>query len=611
MNNEIILSISLLASNRRETVIRCLDSLKPLREQIPSELIIVDTGCNQELRKSLDGYADHIVDFVWCNDFSKARNVGLELARGEWFFYIDDDEWFVDVEKLVAFFKNGDYKNFGYANYIQRNFQDREGKQYSDSWVMRMVRKTKETHFESKIHEYLWPLKGNCAAIEAIVHHYGYVFDTREEEIAHYERNCILLLDMIKEEPDNLRWRVQLLQEYRSMQKYEELYDCSMECLQLTSNISGTYENIYLGTFYYGAILGLMGKEKYKEALEMCKRAEADQRNTELCRANICLFGGECCFHLENWEKSKQYCEQYFQWEEKLREQEGLLFMQKMSLLVSEIFDEVNLKKGYSILICSALKMKDIFPLKKFLPNLEWDRESIYVPPWILPTLIEAMEELDYDTVFVDVLQLIHRHEILWNAFCKNLEIEKTQNIKGYDIVMQIVSQINDAEEEILYFKVKNAENLEEMEAYFQVYIKHILVYCRQYFKSEILEQYTELLPDNCQAALCMQKAFEQSNADYKTALQYMKKAAVTEPRLAGSIQTYAKAYGQAVEESTQKRKEELQQLTRQLKEKVIDFQNEGNYKEAMEILDELIKLLPKDLEVVEMRLNNRVKMLE
>jgi len=48
-DKNVILSISLLTSNRLETIPRCLDSLKPILEAIPSELIIVDTSNNPEV----------------------------------------------------------------------------------------------------------------------------------------------------------------------------------------------------------------------------------------------------------------------------------------------------------------------------------------------------------------------------------------------------------------------------------------------------------------------------------------------------------------------------------------------------------------------------------
>lgn len=82
-----LLTISFLSSGRGKTIKRCLDSIVPLMERVDSELIIVDTGCDEEIKALMANYTDQIVPFTWCDDFSKARNAGLEKARGEWFLY--------------------------------------------------------------------------------------------------------------------------------------------------------------------------------------------------------------------------------------------------------------------------------------------------------------------------------------------------------------------------------------------------------------------------------------------------------------------------------------------------------------------------------------------
>ena len=91
------LSISLLASDRPAALERCLDSLRPLLMQVPSELIVIATGTDEKVREIASRYTDLIIPFVWCNDFSAARNTGLKMARGEWFMFLDDDEWFEDT----------------------------------------------------------------------------------------------------------------------------------------------------------------------------------------------------------------------------------------------------------------------------------------------------------------------------------------------------------------------------------------------------------------------------------------------------------------------------------------------------------------------------------
>ena len=102
------LTISLLVSDRMETLGKCLASLSPLLRELDSELIVVFTGKKEEALTLVQQYTSHIIPFVWCNDFSKARNAGLKEAKGEWFLYLDDDEWFEDTGEIIHFFQSGE-----------------------------------------------------------------------------------------------------------------------------------------------------------------------------------------------------------------------------------------------------------------------------------------------------------------------------------------------------------------------------------------------------------------------------------------------------------------------------------------------------------------------
>ena len=101
-----LLTISLLVSGREDTTEKCLRSLKKLRDELRTEVILVDTGCPKSWQKSLENYADQYICFKWCGDFAKARNAGLEHATGEWFLFLDDDEWFEVVAPIITFFQN-------------------------------------------------------------------------------------------------------------------------------------------------------------------------------------------------------------------------------------------------------------------------------------------------------------------------------------------------------------------------------------------------------------------------------------------------------------------------------------------------------------------------
>ena len=221
---EVLVTVSLLVSNRKDTIRKCMESIKPLLEAVPSELIAVDTIGEENSDGSLDvvkEYTDNIVRFEWCNDFAKARNAGLLRAKGKWFLFLDDDEWFEDISPIIDFFKKGDYKNYDRAWYYVRNYHDFSGTNYTDTMVDRMCKVTKETKFEGRVHECLLPYPEKVMQFFCYVHHYGYAFKNEEERWKHTERNVSLLEVELEQNPDNARLAAQLVQEYAIIGKYE------------------------------------------------------------------------------------------------------------------------------------------------------------------------------------------------------------------------------------------------------------------------------------------------------------------------------------------------------------------------------------------------------
>ena len=218
-----VLSISMLVSNnRRDTIEKCMESLVPLIEAVSSELIIVDTGCTDGSVDIARKYADKVVRFTWCKDFSAARNAGLAECTGEWFLYLDDDEWFEDVSELIDFFNGEDKEVYDGVWYSVRNYHNFEGASYTDTYVGRVVRRCPETKFFGRVHEWIEPVPKNVKRVRDYVHHYGYVFENEEERKKHAHRNISLVEAVIKEEPDNIRMCCQLVQEYRLAKRYED-----------------------------------------------------------------------------------------------------------------------------------------------------------------------------------------------------------------------------------------------------------------------------------------------------------------------------------------------------------------------------------------------------
>ena len=271
-----VLSISMLVSNHRhDTIEKCMESLVPLREAVPCELIIVDTGCTDGSVDIARKYADKVIQFTWCNDFSAARNAGLRECTGGWFLYLDDDEWFEDVTEIIEFFRGEGHKSCDALWYIQRNYDDFEGKKFVDTYVSRCVKLTTQTRFCGKIHEWLEPLPKMIKQTKAFVHHYGYVYKNEEERQKHLLRNLTLEEAAVKENPDDIRMCCQLIQEYRAAERYE---DAEMLCRATLHNTK--YEETNSFVQYLLSVLPRIYGEKgaYEKALNEYERLEREHR---------------------------------------------------------------------------------------------------------------------------------------------------------------------------------------------------------------------------------------------------------------------------------------------------------------------------------------------
>lgn len=117
-----MISIIIPAYNAGKTIKRCLDSIC-LQTFIDFELIIVDDGSTDNTYDICLHYAnkDPRISVVTKQNggVSSARNLGLDLAKGEWVTFVDSDDWVGErfLEHLVVETKFEDLV-IGYATYI-------------------------------------------------------------------------------------------------------------------------------------------------------------------------------------------------------------------------------------------------------------------------------------------------------------------------------------------------------------------------------------------------------------------------------------------------------------------------------------------------------------
>lgn len=195
-----LLSIGMIVKNEERCLERCLKALEPLRQAIPCELVIADTGSTDKTKEIASKYANILFDFTWINDFAAARNAVMDRCNGTWYLSIDADEYFTgDTQDFIDLLTKKEYKKYKYARTVIRNFIDPEMKSsYSDFFAPRMVRLDIGVKFSGTIHEVIpMPLSDEVITLEkAIFDHDGYTPISPD----HFKNKCLRNLVLLEKE---------------------------------------------------------------------------------------------------------------------------------------------------------------------------------------------------------------------------------------------------------------------------------------------------------------------------------------------------------------------------------------------------------------------------
>ncbi len=366
-----ILSISMLVSNnRRDTIEKCMESLIPLREAISSELVIVDTGCTDGSIEIARKYADKVISFSWCNDFSTARNAGLFECTGQWFLFLDDDEWFEDVSGLIEFFCGREKEQYDALCYVTRNYGDFAGETYTDAYVCRGVKRTPETRFCGKIHEWLEPIPRAVKQVSDYVHHFGYVYRSEEEKQKHAQRNIVLVEQAVKENPKDIRMCCQLVQEYRLIKRYEEALE---ECNAMLEKKLFPNNNPFVQYLLLAIPRIYREQGRYEQALEAFEHLEQEKVFVQAIRPAYLHEKAATLIGLKLEDELQQVCAQY------LRESKVQSFCQQSEELVMDLASfsspfvhQVMAEYG----VMSVLRSKDTTYASVFFDEIKWKEDK-------------------------------------------------------------------------------------------------------------------------------------------------------------------------------------------------------------------------------------------
>lgn len=204
-------SFGIIFKNEIRCLERCLKSLQPLRDAVPCEVVMADTGSDDGSREIAERYADVLFDFPWCDDFSAARNAVMDCCSGEWYFYIDADEWLDDISELITFSKVKELP-VDFAGVLIRNYHSEgleKDQNYMDFTGLRLARLSTGARFRGCVHEAFAAPDGGALKManlrETVLHHDGYVYADKAAEKAKHDRNMILLKKKLAEDPDDIK----------------------------------------------------------------------------------------------------------------------------------------------------------------------------------------------------------------------------------------------------------------------------------------------------------------------------------------------------------------------------------------------------------------------
>ena len=357
-NNKIRLSQCMIVKNEEKNIRRALS----WGRELMCEQIVVDTGSTDKTVEIAMEMGAKVYQFVWCDDFSAAKNYAIEQATGDWIAFLDADEYFDEksAAKLFSKIEEAEAKtSAGRPMYVirARLVDVKEG---GKTGVLahqdRIFRNDPHIRYVNKIHEKLcFAGTGDCSYLDAraelLIIHTGYT-KAAFEETGKLERNLQMLKKKLADEPDNVETLAYMGDSYMAEGQMEKAKECfhkavsygkkdqnsrkahmfrsiilllSIYAKEFSSNqetevreLHRQYREIYGvhpdGDTYFG--VWLYQNKKYKEArkylesaLDKMKRYKGSvplYANGDLGRIYAQL--ADCCRHLDREGEAARYC---------------------------------------------------------------------------------------------------------------------------------------------------------------------------------------------------------------------------------------------------------------------------------------------------------------
>ena len=266
------LSICMMVKNEELHLERCLNSLEEIIKRHDVELIIVDTGSDDNTVNIAKKYTDKVYYKEWFDDFSGMRNVTISHAKGEYIFILDADEIIENPKMVIDFIENKDKRKIktfflkvkNYTNLIDTNL-------FATMVSPRIFLNDGNFRYEGSVHNQ--PIfKQPTDVLNVFLGHFGYITSDKRIMDKKFNRTVTLLKKELEIKPYDIYYLIQLATSYNMHGDIYESYKISKETynLILTKDIRKQLESYAIFSVH---IFNCLALGNYTETIEVCERA--------------------------------------------------------------------------------------------------------------------------------------------------------------------------------------------------------------------------------------------------------------------------------------------------------------------------------------------------
>jgi tetratricopeptide (TPR) repeat protein len=288
-------SLCMIVRNEEPQLGECLAPVASLFD----EIVVVDTGSQDETKRIAAQFTDRVFDFPWCDDFSAARNESLRRSRGDWIFWLDADDR-ITAENAARLRQLLDSLERAPRAYLMDTVCSTK---YACEGVNlithpRLFRRHPELCWQGRVHEQLRPepnqLGYELLWSEVQIHHLGYENSALQQR--KLQRDVRLLRMDYAVDPDDVSTLVHLGLAYFHLGRFEQARQCLERPIRLASVPAEHLRQVY------GALATMSQREgKLDEAL-----ATLDEALTLFPDGEFLLYlRADCLYDLDRYGEAK------------------------------------------------------------------------------------------------------------------------------------------------------------------------------------------------------------------------------------------------------------------------------------------------------------------